>query len=228
MKIIRILILNLATFSLIASVSAGQGPIPMPGGFADIYLGMPLQDFLATRPNCRPFSLFEAPASVDTNKPSQMLIEQVSNHPLFDKALYDFQNTRLNSVVLLGELRMPASDRKTERFIDQLVTAWGEPTEMEVVSLDEGKGQSKAPALFWKKEGVLIAAAFTPDEFRQKNGRGSLQLKLQRSSEQAALNAGKLFEIVAVTDDDKKSALSSARGLIQKSLMNQKLPEPVQ
>lgn len=189
-----------------------QERIVMPEGFHDLQMGMTLDKFMSTRTNAQPFSLFPEHTQV-TNRPSEMYIEHVKGHPFFDDVLYRFQDNALDFIGFIGRISGQETN-KGERFLKGLLSEWGEPNQSEVVELDEGKGSSKAPAVIWKRQGLLIAASFTPDARSKATGRGSLQLKIQRDQEGQGSVLDKVFIVPSVSQKEKDAILVPVRSAV--------------
>lgn len=216
LKWFQCMVIILATFCFAFSSFGEAKKTQMPDGFADIYLGMPIEDFLAVRKNIQRFGFFTDPKNIDVNNPEQMLLEKPVKHSIFDHALYVFRAGRLDAIALVGELKGSTIKGATERFITTSLSKWGEPSEMRVVELDEGKGKpTKAPALIWKQDGVLIATAYTPEKDQERTNRRSIQLKIQRVEHQEAEPLKKLFVLPALSEKETSDILTPLQLIVR-------------
>ena len=184
----------------------------MPKGFGDIHLGIKLDDMLSVRTNAKPFGFFQA-ASPATNQVNPMYVERLKTHQFFDHIMYSFQTNLLDTIIFVGRVT-GAEANKGKRFLNDLLSTWDAPDQFEVVELDEGKGTFKAPAVIWRKEGIFIAASFTPDERSKATGKGSLQLKIQREQGKSDL-LGKLFAIPSISQEEKNDILAPVYSAIE-------------
>lgn len=216
LKWFQCLVIILATFCFAVSSFGEAKKTQMPDGFADIYLGMALADFLAVRSNVERFFDFSSDRkNIDPNIPDQMLYQKTPNDVVFDQALYNFRGSRLDTIVLFGELKGIATTT-TEGFINTALSKWGVPSEMRVVELDEGKGKStKAPALIWKQDGILIAIAYTPEKDQERTNRRSIQLKIQRVDHQEAEPLKKLFVLPALSEKETSDILTPLQLIVR-------------
>ena len=227
MQTLHMLVMGLTIATLGIQSAFSQNNLPMPEGFRDLRLGMTRQAFLSTRTNAQPFELFSE-LSPRTNHISEMYMEEIQGHPFFEHTMYRLQSNLLDTVVFFGRID-DSEPNKGERFLNGLLSSWGEPAQSDVVELDEGKGSSMAPAAIWKNNGILIAAAFTPDARAKTTGNGSLQLKIQRDQEGRGSVLDKVFIVPSISQKEKEAILVPVHSVVTEWRMSQPKPEnPVQ
>ncbi len=189
----------------------------MPKGFNNIHLGITLNEFLSIRINAQPFSLFPEHTQTSTRS-SEMYIEHIKGHPFFDNTLYRFQSNILNTVIFIGRISIKES-HKRKKFLNELLSEWGNPDQYAVVELDEGKGSSRSPAVIWQKKDFLIAASFTSDKRLKVTGKGNIQLKIQKEQYGCTNNVlKKLFIVPKMSQKEKDAILVPVRNIVKEWL----------
>lgn len=135
----------------------------MPDQFNDIYIGMPLEDFMKARPDAE-IDIFsdEKPAM---KKPNLIRWEHSIDHPVFTNVMYFFSDNSLKTVTFLTSIkRGEALIMRWEVFLREAITKWGRPDSISIIEDYESR---HAPLLFWKRDSLMISAMFVAEKQKQ-------------------------------------------------------------
>jgi len=191
-----------------SSLGSGQtNVVTLPSGLGDIQLGIGLGDFFREKKEAKRFDLSGKRADVSSTAAEQLLYEKLSTDPFFGHAFYHFHASRLQTIVLVGEVKRNEWAVRQNEFLARCIGWWGSPSELLVVELDEGKGTSFSPALVWRTNDRLIAAAFT-GELAEGRAKGTLHLKLHANPK---ADMSLLFQIPGIGERKREELLKPLR-----------------
>jgi len=206
---------------LAAPTGNADARIKLPRGFADVYLGMSLKDFLRVRVNARPFNLFSTDTRVGTKRSSHMFAEDNVKHPLFNSVIYLFRQETLDGVVLHGEHKIQALQTKRQALLTETITLYGMPSALKVADVAEEEVMDKKPVLFWQKGSFIIAAILPSASLPKKATKNGMDLKIGRGQSPDTL----IRKYSQLTSAQKEVILAPVRKAIGKLLPGQKITE---
>jgi len=195
--------------------------LPLPRGFENIHLYMPLSKFVKTRKNL--FNMVaeegENPRVIDANAVELRVAEEIDKHPFVVQAQYAFEwDGSLTAIVLGGELKKHTPQGARHEFLEQLIALYGAPAQFDVIHYGAGqKWAFKCAGMQWKKKGFDVFAFVFPPE----KGKQFVLACIQ--SDIAAEYAEDYNKALKVTESEKKQLLAPLRAVVNQLVARQKI-----
>ena len=168
--------LSIPLFLLLCFTSVEGTENLMPVGFGSIRLGIPSSNVFIDRN-------LESQREFLNEDGRGYAVEQI-NHTWFKRALYVFDNHRLESVSFIAEVTGKSYEETKAEFVKSCIEKYGSKYSTSIETMTHSKRKYDSIQLTWMDEGNIIVVSYTPETVFIKDLPNLLKLQMFSSEKQ--------------------------------------------
>lgn len=193
----------------------------IPAGPPGVYLAMPANELLAHRKSIKTFNFFDDRPNrpVDPKVKEGIVFEEFKNTQFRD-VVYFIQDEKLLGIAAFADYqgKIPAAVR--QKFLSDVVKAYGQPDGAVVVSEARGGVQYNTPTLLWHLPTANIGVGMTPDKINSHAPKKSLlQIKMfspELHTENKVPFKELPYDFPKLTEQQRKAILEPLQAAVKK------------